>query len=138
MAAVDALTEGDHFSCGALRDWKCGNARVWMGALWRFRGCFHWIAGWSCGARTCRDIGRTGLATAINNPVDAPAYVIRNIKRAIRPHSQPGGAMLGFRGRLHGSGESIRKYLALARCVASRERLEDHIVATLRIRCAIP
>jgi hypothetical protein len=50
LAAVDALTERNHFSCRAFRNGKIARGRtgVWMRALWGLRGYFNRIAGGSC------------------------------------------------------------------------------------------
>src|SRR6266446_8345136 len=139
LATVDALTELNHFSCCAFRNGKRGRAGVWMGALWRLRGLYNGIAGWSCRARTCRDVRGTAFGTAlIDNPVDASAYIVGNVERAIRSHGQARGTMFGFGWRLHRSRETIRKYFALGGCAVPGEGLKDYVVATLRIWRAIP
>ena len=142
LAAVDALTEGNHFSCRAFRNGKtahCGRTGVWMRALWRFRGHFNGIAGRSCCARTCRHVRSTAFGAAmIDNPVDPSAHIVRNVERTVRSHRQARGTMCGFGRRLHRSRETIRKYFALAGCAVPGERLKNHVVATLRIRRPIP
>src|SRR5882762_1641892 len=146
LAAVDALTERNHFSCRAFRNGKtahCGRTGVWMRALWRFRGHLNGIAGRSCCARTCRDVRGTTFGAAlgpatIDNPVDPSAYIVGNVERTIRSHRQATGTMCGFGRRLHRSRETIRKYFALAGCAVPGERLKNHVVATLGIGRAIP
>src|SRR5258708_34278949 len=89
LAAVDALTERNHFSCRAFRNGKTARSRagVWMRALWRLRGQFNRIAGRGCGARTCRDVRGTAFGAAmIDNPLDPSAYIVGNVKRTVRPH----------------------------------------------------
>src|SRR5437016_1545704 len=141
LAAIDALTERNHFSCRAFRNGKtvCGRTCVWMRALWRLRGHFHRIAGRSCCAQTRRDVRGTAFGAAmIDNPVDPSAYIVGNVERTIRSHRQTRGTMFGFGWRLHRSRETIRKYLALAGCAVPGERLKNHVVATLRIWRSIP
>src|SRR6266852_4005661 len=141
LAAVDALTERNHFSRRAFRNGKTASGRpgVWMRALWRLRCNFNRIASRSCCARTWRDARGTAFRAAmIDNPVDPSAYIVGNVERTIRSHRQAGGTMFGFGRRLHRSRETIRKYFALAGCALPGERLKDHVVATLRIWRAIP
>src|SRR5712664_4194169 len=141
LAAVDALTERNHFSCRAFRNGKFARGRpgVWMRALRRFRRHFNGVAGRSRCARTWRDVRGTGFGAAmIDNPVDPPAYIVGNVERTVRSHRQARGTMFGFGRRLHRSRETIRKYLALPGCAIPGERLKNYVVATLRIWRPIP
>src|SRR5216683_5825111 len=141
LAAVDALTELNHFSCRAFRNGKIARGRpgVWMRAFWRFRGHFNGIAGRGCCARTCRDVRGTAFGAAmIDNPVDPSAHIVGNVERTVRSHRQASRTMCCFGWRLHGSRETIRKYFALARCAVPGQRLKNHVVATLLIWRPIP
>src|SRR5260370_2110569 len=142
LAAVDALTEHNHFPCRAFRNRKtahCGRTGVWVRALWRLGGHLNGIAGRSCCAGTWRDVRGTALGAAmIDNPVDPSAYIVGNVKRAVRSHRQARGTMRGFGRRLYRSRKTIRKYFALAGCAVPGERLKNDVVATLRIWRAIP
>src|ERR1700730_11951311 len=135
FAAVDAVTKVKHFACCAFRHGKCGHTCLWMRAFWRLRGHFNRIARRCCCAWTWRDVRGTALGpapgpTTIDNPVDPSAYIVGNVERAVRSHSQATGTMCGFARRLHRTRETIRKYFTLAGCAVSRERLKNHVVAT--------
>src|ERR1700730_1386782 len=141
LAAVNALTEHNHLSCRAFRNWKIvgGRTSVWMRACWALRGEINRIAGWSCCARTRRDLRGTAFGAAtIDDAVNPPAYIVGNIERAIRPHRQARGPMFSFGGRLHRSRETIRKYFALAGCMVPVERLKNDVVPALWVRGPIP
>src|SRR5258708_14207066 len=136
LAAVDALTERNHFSCRAFRNGKFARGRpgVWMRALRRFRRHFNGIAGRSRCPRTWRDVPGAAFGTAmIDNPVDPSPYIVGNVERTVRSHRQARGTMLGFGRRLHRSRETIRKNLPLTGSAIPSERLKNHVVATLRI-----
>src|SRR3982074_1843757 len=99
LAAVDAFTERNLFSCRAFRNGKIarGHTGIWMRALWRFCGHFNGIAGRSCCARTCRDVRGTALGPAmIDNSVDPSAYIVGNVERTVRSYRQASGTMFGF------------------------------------------
>jgi len=74
----------------------------------------------------------------IRDAVDASANIVGNVQRAVRPHCQSRGAMFRFRRRFHRSGETIRKYFAVAGSAVTGERLKDYVVTALRIGCSIP
>src|SRR6266849_10730420 len=142
LAAVDALTERNHFSCRAFRNGKtahCGRTGVWMRALWRLRAHFNRIAGRSCCARTCRDVRGTAFGAAmIDNPVDPSAYIVGNVERTVRSHRQASRTMCCFGRRLHHSRETIRKDFTLPGGAVPGERLKNNVVAALLIWRPIP
>src|SRR5260370_27667158 len=112
FAAVDALTELDHFSCCAFRNGKRGRAGLWMRTLWRLCGHLGRIAGRSRCARTWRDVSGTAFgavvgAASIDHPVDASAYIVGNIERAVRSHRQATRTMVGFSRPLHPSPQPL-------------------------------
>src|SRR6184192_539690 len=125
--------EGTHPDAGKVA------TGVRMRALRGLGGLLDNIPGKCRRTGTSSDTRGTGVgAPTIDNPVDAPAYVVRDIERSIRSHRQAGGTMHGFGRRLHCSREAIGKDLALARCVIAIERLKNHVVTTLRIGRTIP
>jgi len=116
LAAVDALTEHNHFSCRAFRNGKtvhCCRTSVWMRPLGGLRGDFNGIARRRRYAWTWGDVCDAAFrAASIDNPVDPSANIIGNVERTIRSHGQTSGTMFGSSGRFHRSGETIRKYFA--------------------------
>src|SRR5260370_31489169 len=94
-------------------------------------------------ARPGRDVSGTAFgavvgAASIDNPVDASAYIVGNIERAVRSHRQATRTMFGFSRRLHRSREPIRKSLALPGCSVPGERLKHDVVAALRLWRPVP
>src|SRR5207253_3175587 len=127
LTTINAFTKLHHFTRRALRNGKsagCDLTGVRMRALRGLGGLLDNIPGKCRRTGTSSDTRGTGVgAPTIDNPVDAPAYVVRDIERSIRSHRQAGGTMHGFGRRLHCSREAIGKDLALARCVI---RSEEH------------
>src|SRR5208283_478098 len=83
LAAVNAFTEQNHFSCGALRNRKIavyGCAGVRMRALRWLCRFFNGIAGRSRRTRTRRDTRGVEVCTsAIVNSVDLSTDIVGNV-----------------------------------------------------------
>src|SRR5215831_6497357 len=140
LTAVDAFAEHDHFSCRTFRDGKiCRPPSIGMCAFRRFCRFFDDV---TCGRRETGT--RSGVrcasagASMIDNLVDTPPNVVGNVERAIGPHRQAGGAMLGLAGRLHRTSETICEDFTLAGGMIANERLINHVVTALRIGSTVP
>src|ERR1700733_9614210 len=142
LPMVDAIAQRNHRRCSSFGNGKlAGRSRtcVWMRSLWRLCGGFHGFThgsrrtrAWSCGR------GAASNTTLIHNPIDPAAYVVGNIERSIRAHGKAGRTMRGAGGILVWAGETVGKNLTSARCAFTLERLENHVIAALRVRRAIP
>src|SRR5690242_7535712 len=142
LAVIDAVTQRNHFPGCSLRNVRAGSrgsARIRIRALgWFCRG-FGNFPGRRCRTRAGSEGRATACrATLIDDFVDPSAYVVGNIKRAVRPDGHARRTMGSFVRRLHRSRESVGKYLALTGCMVAGERLKDDVVTALRIGRTIP
>src|SRR5580698_5803070 len=141
LAVVDAIAQGNHRCCRSLGNRQfagCIDARVCVRSLGRLCGGFHRFMDGGTGARawSCR---RGAVdSTHIHNPIDPAAYVVGYIECPIRAHGKSGRTMCGAGGILVGARETVGENLASARRAFTLKRLENHVVALLRVWRAIP
>src|SRR5256884_2605244 len=100
LTTINAFTKLHHFTRRALRNGKsagCDLTGVRMRALRGLGGLLDNIPGRCRRTGTSSDTRGTGVgAPTIDNPVDAPADVVRDIERSIRSPPQAGRELHGL------------------------------------------
>src|SRR5215475_2975090 len=80
----------------------------------------------------------SSATAAIDDAIDPALDVVRDVEGSIRSDGQTARTMRRAFGGLHGSRESVRENLAIASGLLAVHRLEDDVVAALRIRRTVP
>src|SRR5215470_18913114 len=90
LAMVNTIAKCNHLRCCSLWNRQtCGFASIRMRALWWFGRLFDDVTSRCSVTGTCGDVGRSGVSSAaIDDFVDAPAYIVRNVERTVWSYCQ--------------------------------------------------
>ncbi len=139
FTVVDAIAQRDHLPRGAFGNRKVSRAGVGMGSLRRFGYSFLDLTGGSqwtgAGCVGRRAVARTAF---VHDSIDAPADVVGNKQRAVRPTATPEGRCAAPSGVFTAPAKPSAKISQPPAALIAEERLKDYVIAALRVGRAIP